>query len=66
MLNNLRKLPDNVELVLRSLKKGTERFDRAKVRESLDRYGNPSAKRLLCEIYGDNLAPGAPQARLLY
>ncbi len=27
---------------------------------NLDRYGNPSAKRLLCEVYGDNLAPGAP------
>lgn len=51
MLNNLRKLPDNVELVLRNLKKGVERFDREKVHEFLDRYGNPSAKRLLHEVY---------------
>lgn len=51
MLNNLRRLPDNVELVLRNLKKGVRSFDRAKVLDCLERYGNPAAKRLLREAY---------------
>jgi hypothetical protein len=51
MLNNLRRLPDNVELVLRNLKKGVQSFDRAKVLDCLERYGNPAAKRLLREAY---------------
>lgn len=51
MLNNLRRLPDNVELVLRNLKKGVQRFDRTRVLDCLERYGNPAAKRLLREAY---------------
>ncbi len=51
MLNNLRRLPDNVELVLRNLKSGLQRFDRTKVLDCLERYGNPAAKRLLREAY---------------
>ena len=51
MLNNLRRLPDNVELVLRNLKSGVKHFDRTKVFDCLERYGNPAAKRLLREAY---------------
>jgi len=51
MLNNLMRLPDNVELVLRNLKDGVRRFDRAKVMECLERYGNPAARRLLRRVY---------------
>lgn len=51
MLSNLRRLPDNVELVLRNLKNGVRRFDRAKVLECLERYGNPAARRLLRDAY---------------
>lgn len=51
MLNNLRRLPDNVELVLRNLKSGVQRFDRAKVLDCLARYGNPAAKRMLRKAY---------------
>lgn len=51
MLNNLMKLPDNVELVLRNLKNGVKRLDRAKVMENLARYGNAAARRLVHEAY---------------
>lgn len=51
MLNNLMRLPDNVELVLRNLKNGVKRFDQTKVMENLARYGNAAARRLLHEAY---------------
>lgn len=51
MLNNLTRLPDNVGLVLRNLKEGLKEFDRAKVMEYLDRYGNAAARRRLREAY---------------
>lgn len=51
MLNNLMRLPDNVELVLRNLKEGVKRFDKAKVLENLTRYGNAAARRYLREAY---------------
>ena len=51
MLNNLRRLPDDVGAVLRNLKKSLDRFDHEKVLDCLERYGNPAAKRLLREAY---------------
>jgi hypothetical protein len=51
MLNNLRRLPDDVELVVRNLKKAVHRFDRTQVFDCLGRYGNPAAKRLLRDAY---------------
>jgi len=51
MLNNLRRLPDDAGAVLRNLKSGLKEFDRDKVLDCLERYGNPSAKRLLREAY---------------
>lgn len=51
MLNNLRKLPDDVGAVLRNLKAGLKECDRDKVLDCLERYGSPSAKRMLREAY---------------
>lgn len=51
MLNNLRRLPDDVEAVLRNLKTGLKEFDRDKVLDCLERYGNAGAKRVLREAY---------------
>lgn len=51
MLNNLRRLPDDVGAVLRNLKSGLREFDREKVLDCLERYGSSSAKRLLREAY---------------
>lgn len=51
MLNNLMRLPDNVELVLRNLKEGVKRFDKEKVLDCLARYGNAAARRYLRQAY---------------
>lgn len=47
LLNNLRKLPDDVAAALKNLKPRLDEFDRDKVSECLARYGNPAAKRAL-------------------
>lgn len=49
MLNNLRKLPDDTNLVLRNLKTSMNEFDRNKVEGCLALYGNPGAKKVLSE-----------------
>ncbi len=51
MLNNLKKLPDDVSAVLRNLKSRLDEFDREKVSECLRLYGNPAAKRALRKAY---------------
>lgn len=52
LLNNLRKLPDDVAAVLKNLKSRLHEFDGDKVSECLERYGNPAAKRALKEARG--------------
>lgn len=51
MLNNLGRLADDIEAVLRNLKPGLKRYDRDKVLDCLNRYGNAAAKRMLQEAY---------------
>ncbi len=51
MLNNLTRLPDNVETVLGNLKESLKEFDRDQVFDCLQRYGNAGAKRRLREAY---------------
>ena len=51
MLNNLSRLADDVGLVLRNLKPGLKEYDRDRVLDCLERYGNPAAKRMLREAY---------------
>lgn len=51
MLNNLRRLPDNTDLVLRNLKSRLSQFDQASLRKHLERYGRPGARRALQEAY---------------
>ncbi len=51
MLNNLKHLPDNTDLVLRNLKSRLNRFDQAGVRKHLERYGRPAARRALQEAH---------------
>lgn len=47
LLNNLAKLPDNTEAVLRNLRAALAGFDRAKVNECLELYGRARARRTL-------------------
>ncbi len=47
MLNNLKQLPDDTDLVLRNLKSQLNQFDQAGVRKQLERYGRPAARRAL-------------------
>lgn len=49
LLKNLRKLPDDTAAVLRNLRASLSEFDRAKLRENLELYGNPAAKNVLNE-----------------
>jgi len=51
MLNNLERLPDNTDLVLRNLKSGLSQFDPAAVRKHLERYGRPAARRALQQAH---------------
>lgn len=51
LLRNLRKLPDDTAAVLRNLRHRLNDFDRSKVEEYLDRYGNPAAKKVLHEAF---------------
>ncbi|MBI4064193.1 MAG: hypothetical protein HY401_07835 [Elusimicrobia bacterium] len=50
LLNNLRKLPDDVDAVRRNLQSHLNEFDRKKVLEYAELYGNPAAKRTLREV----------------
>ena len=47
MLNNLKRLPDNTELVEQSLAQGIANFNLPNLRDSKDKYGSPFAKRKL-------------------
>lgn len=49
MLNNLMRLPDNVELVLKNLKKGLKECDQAELSRCLRLYANRTALRLVRE-----------------
>lgn len=49
MLNNLKSLPDDTDLVLRNLKSCLNQFDRAGVSKHQERYGRPVARRALQE-----------------
>ena len=51
MLNNLKHLPDNTDLVLRNLKSRLNQFDQAGVKKQLERYGRPAARRALQEAH---------------
>lgn len=51
LLNNLRKLPDDVSAVRRNLKSRLNEYDREKVSECLRLYGSPAARRALQEAY---------------
>ena len=47
LLNNLRRLPDSSEAVLRNLKEHAKEFKPGLVRENLARYGKPAAREAL-------------------
>ncbi|MBI3296736.1 MAG: hypothetical protein HYZ75_01135 [Elusimicrobia bacterium] len=49
LLKNLRKLPDDTSAVLRNLRSSLSKFDRSKLEENLELYGNPGAKKILHE-----------------
>ncbi len=51
LLNNLRSLPDNTELVLRNLTSRLNEFDQETLRKNLERYGRPVARRTLQDAY---------------
>ncbi|MBI2069584.1 MAG: hypothetical protein HYT79_03200 [Elusimicrobia bacterium] len=51
LLNNLKNLPDDVSAVRRNLKSHLLEFDRDKMSECLERYGNSAAKRVFQEAY---------------
>ena len=51
LLNNLKKLPDNTDLVLRNLKSRLDEFDRESVQKQLKRYGRSAARNALQEAY---------------
>jgi hypothetical protein len=51
LLNNLKHLPDNTDLVLRNLESRLNQFDQASVRKHLERYGRPAARRALKEAH---------------
>jgi hypothetical protein len=50
LLNNLKRLPDNTDVVLENLKSRLSEFDQRKMKDSLERYGSPAARELLSEI----------------
>jgi hypothetical protein len=51
LLNNLRRLPDNSELVLQNIKKRAKEFDRESVSKNLLDYGKPAAREVLREVF---------------
>jgi hypothetical protein len=50
LLNNLRELPDDTELVLGNLTSRLDEFDRESLRAQLERYGRPAARRALEQV----------------
>lgn len=50
LLNNLMKLPENVDRVLRNLKSHLDEFDEDELRENLERYGRPAAKAIIKRV----------------
>ena len=51
LLNNLRSLPDNTELVLRNLTSRLNEFDQETLRKNIERYGRPVARKTLQNAY---------------
>jgi len=51
LLNNLKHLPDNTDLVLRNLKSRLHEFDQETLRECLARYGRPATRMVLEEVH---------------
>jgi hypothetical protein len=51
LFNNLRRLPDNSELVLQNIKEQAKEFDRDRVSENLADYGKPAARTVLREVF---------------
>ena len=51
LLNNLNRLPDNADRVRRNLPSHLCEFDPNKLRECAERYGRPSARRILQEAH---------------
>lgn len=50
LLNNLRRLPDNSELVLQNVKDRAKEFAPERVSENLAQYGKPAAREALREV----------------
>jgi hypothetical protein len=53
LLNNLKYLPDNTELVLRNLNARLSEFDQKRVLKYVHRYGRPGVRTVLQEAYDD-------------
>lgn len=51
LLNNLERLPDDTDRVRRNLKSRLHEFDRRSVQELSEKYGRPSARRVLRLAY---------------
>ena len=51
LLNNLKHLSENTDLVLRNLKSRLHQFDRDSVQKLLERYGRPAARNALHKAY---------------
>lgn len=51
LFNNLRRLPDNTEIVLQNLKSRMNEFNQQTVRECLALYGRPGARAALRKVY---------------
>lgn len=51
LLNNLKRLPDNTDLVRRNLKSRLSEFNAKAVRECLAQYGRPASRTALEEAY---------------
>ena len=51
LLNNLNRLPDNTTVVPENLRSRLNEFDRQKLQKYLKKYGRPSARAALEEVY---------------
>lgn len=51
LLNNLKRVPDNTDVVLQNLKSRLNEYDQEKLSKYLERYGRPSARAALQETH---------------
>ena len=51
LLNNLKHLSENTDLVLRNLKSRLHQFDKDSAQKLLERYGRPAARNVLQKAY---------------